>query len=111
MNEILDYIVYPEDKKITIPPIMPKRQNDFYAGIVYNISRFILKFIVRGGTKLEKIGDVENLKPPFIVLCNHNQFVDFFTCYKAVHPHKINNIATLDGFIGFEKVMTSTDKA
>ena len=68
MNEVLDYIVDPENTEIVVPPIMPKKQSGFYAGVVYNISRFILKFIVRGGTKLEKIGDVENLKPPLVVL-------------------------------------------
>ena len=105
VNEIKDYIVYPEDLKIVVPPIMPKRQDNFYTGVIYNISRFILKFIVRGGSKLEKI-NVDGLKPPFIVLCNHNQFVDFFVSFKALHPYKFNNIATLDGFVGFEKIMT-----
>ena len=104
MNEVLDYIVYPDDIEIKVPSIMPKRQNAFYKGLVYNISRFILRFIVRGGTSLEKIG-VDGLKPPYILLCNHTQFVDFFTSFKAVHPYKFNNIATLDGFVGFEKVM------
>ena len=105
VNEIKDYIVYPEDLKIVVPPIVPKRQDNFYTSIVYNISRFILKFIVRGGASLEKI-NVDDLKPPYILLCNHTQFVDFFTSFKAVHPYKFNNIATLDGFVGFEKVMT-----
>lgn len=105
VNEIKDYIVYPENLKIVVPPIVPKKQSDFYKGVVYNISRFILKFIVRGGASLEKI-NVDDLKPPYILLCNHTQFVDFFTSFKAVHPYKFNNIATLDGFVGFEKVMT-----
>lgn len=105
VNEIKDYIVYPENLKIVVPPIVPKKQSGFYKGVVYNISRFILKFIVRGGASLEKI-NVDDLKPPYILLCNHTQFVDFFTSFKAVHPYKFNNIATLDGFVGFEKVMT-----
>lgn len=105
LNEVKDYIVYPDDLKIVVPPIMPKKQDNFYTGVIYNISRFILKFVVRGGSKLEKI-NVDGLKPPYIVLCNHNQFVDFFVSFKALHPYKFNNIATLDGFVGFEKVMT-----
>ncbi len=105
MNEIKDYIVYPENINIVVPPIIPKKQSDFYKGLVRNISRFILKFIVRGGSEIEKI-NVDGLKPPYIVLCNHNQFADFFVTFKALHPYKFNNIATLDGFVGFEKVMT-----
>ncbi len=104
MNEILDYIVYPENIEITMPPIMPKKQNRFYKSLVYNISRFILKFVVRGGSTLEKI-DIDGLKPPYILLCNHNQFADFFVYFKAVHPHKANTIATLDGFVGMSKIM------
>lgn len=105
VNEIKDYIVYPENINIVVPPIIPKKQSDFYKGLVRNISRFILKFIVRGGSEIEKI-NVDGLKPPYIVLCNHNQFADFFVTFKALHPYKFNNIATLDGFVGFEKVMT-----
>ena len=69
VNEIKDYIVYPENQKIVVPPIVPKKQDNFYTSVVYNISRFILKFIVRGGTSLEKI-NVDDLKPPYILLCN-----------------------------------------
>lgn len=104
MNEIKDYIVYPENIKIYTPPTLPAKQDEFYTSLVYNLSRFILKFIVREGSEIKKIG-MDDLKPPYILLCNHTQFVDFLVSFKAVHPYKFNNIATLDGFVGFVKVM------
>lgn len=104
MNEILDYIVYPENIEINIPAIMPKKQNKLYKSLAYNVSRFILKFIVRGGSTIEKI-NMDGLKPPYILLCNHTQFADFIVSFKAVHPYNFNNIATLDGYVGMAKIM------
>ena len=71
MNEIKDYIVYPENIKIYTPPTLPAKQDEFYTSLVYNLSRFILKFIVREGSEIKKIG-MDDLKPPYILLCNHN---------------------------------------
>lgn len=104
MSEVLDYIVYPENIKIYLPPTMPIKQKNFYKNTVYNISCFILKFIVRGGSKIDKI-DMDGLKPPYILLSNHTQFADFLVSFKAVHPYKFNNIATLDGYVGMAKIM------
>ena len=104
MNEIKDYIVYPEDLEIYLPKTIPDRQNKFYKGLAYNICRFILKFVVRGGSTIEKI-NMEGLKPPYILLCNHTQFADFIVSFKAVHPYNFNNIATLDGYVGMAKIM------
>ncbi len=104
MNEIKDYIVYPEDLEIYLPKTIPDKQNKFYKGLAYNICRFILKFVVRGGSTIEKI-NMEGLKPPYILLCNHTQFADFIVSFKAVHPYNFNNIATLDGYVGMSKIM------
>lgn len=104
MNEIKDYIVYPENLDTKMPDSIPGVQSDFYKNVVRLISNFVLKFIVRGGSTIEKI-DMEGLKPPYIVLANHTQFADFFVSFKAVPPHRFNNIATLDGFVGLEKPM------
>ncbi len=104
MNEIKDYIVYPEDLEIYLPKTIPDRQNKFYKGLAYNVCRFILKFAVRGGSTIEKI-NMDGLKPPYILLCNHTQFADFIVSFKAVHPYNFNNIATLDGYVGMAKIM------
>ena len=47
--------------------------------------------------KIEKIG-MEALKPPYILLCNHNYFVDFYLQFLAIFPHRSNTIATIDGY-------------
>lgn len=47
--------------------------------------------------KIEKI-NMEGLKPPYILLSNHMYFVDFHLCSIATWPHRVNNIATIDGY-------------
>ncbi len=72
------------------------------------------KWFLRPLTYLLSIGDVkkhgnilntyntENLKPPFILLCNHNAFMDFKVATKALYPKRANYIVAIDGFIGRE---------
>jgi len=47
--------------------------------------------------KLEKI-NMDGLKPPYILLCSHNYFVDFYLQFIATFPHRSNTIATIDGY-------------
>lgn len=49
-------------------------------------------------TKIEKI-DMDNLKPPYILLCNHNAFFDFKVATAAIFPKRANYIVAIDGFI------------
>ncbi len=104
MNEIKDYIVYPDDVNIYIPPTIPNKQNKFYKNIVYLLCAAISKVCIRKGSKIEKI-NMKGLKPPYIVLSNHTQFVDFLVSFRATHPYNFNNIATFDGFVGMAKIM------
>lgn len=48
--------------------------------------------------KLTKIG-MEGVKPPYLLLCNHNSFMDFTVAIKAVFPHRANFVVAIDGFI------------
>ena len=52
-------------------------------------------------THITKTG-CEGLKPPYILLCNHNAFLDFKVCTRAIFPHRANYIIAIDGFIGRE---------
>ena len=45
---------------------------------------------------------VEGLKPPYILLCNHNAFLDFKVATAAIWPSRANYIVAIDGFIGRE---------
>ena len=44
----------------------------------------------------------EDLKPPFILLCNHNAFMDFKVATQVIFPRRANYVVAIDGFIGRE---------
>ena len=44
----------------------------------------------------------EGLKPPYILLCNHNAFMDFKVATKTIFPDRANYVVAIDGFIGRE---------
>lgn len=104
MNEIKDYIVYPDDIEIYVPPTMPTKQNKFYKNLAYVLSALLCKFAIRAGSTIEKV-NMDGLKPPYIVLSNHMQFADFLVSFRATRPYNFNNIATLDGYVGLSKAM------
>ena len=47
----------------------------------------------------------EGLKPPYILLGNHNAFYDFKVATKAIFPHGANYVIAIDGFIGREWIV------
>lgn len=51
--------------------------------------------------KLTKIG-MKGIKPPYVLLCNHNAFMDFKVATKAIFPYRANYVVAIDGFIGRE---------
>ena len=55
----------------------------------------------RHRTQLKKI-DMEGVKPPYLLLCNHNAFMDFKVASRATFPHRANYVVAIDGFIGRE---------
>ena len=44
----------------------------------------------------------KDLKPPFLLLSNHNAFMDFKVLTKAIYPRRANYVVAIDGFIGRE---------
>ncbi|MCQ2519796.1 MAG: 1-acyl-sn-glycerol-3-phosphate acyltransferase [Lachnospiraceae bacterium] len=46
--------------------------------------------------------NMEGIKPPFVMLCNHNAFLDFKVATKAIYPNRANYVVAIDGFIGRE---------
>lgn len=55
-------------------------------------------------TQISKVG-MEGLKPPYILLCNHNAFQDFKVATVATFPDRANYVVAIDGFIGREWLM------
>lgn len=47
----------------------------------------------------------EGLRPPYLLLCNHNAFLDFKVATKAIFPHRANYVVAIDGFIGRENLL------
>lgn len=56
------------------------------------------------GLKIIKKG-IDGLKPPYLLLCNHNAFMDFKAATAAIYPSRANYIVAIDGFIGREKLL------
>ena len=44
----------------------------------------------------------EGLKPPYLLLCNHNAFMDFKVATQVIYPNSANYVVAIDGFIGRE---------
>ena len=59
---------------------------------------------VRHRTVIRKDG-TEGLKPPYLLLCNHNAFLDFKVATRAMFPYRANYVVAIDGFIGRETLL------
>ena len=44
----------------------------------------------------------ESLKAPYLLLCNHNAFMDFKVATQVIYPNSANYVVAIDGFIGRE---------
>ena len=79
----------------------PRRTKWYLRPITYLISRPEFKkhrtVITRNGT--------EGIKPPYVLLCNHNAFYDFKVATMAIWPARANYVVAIDGFIGREKLL------
>lgn len=49
--------------------------------------------------------ELNGIKPPYLLLCNHASFLDFKVMTKALFPYRANYVVALDGFVGREKIM------
>ena len=73
----------------------PIRQPKIMTFLLYIVSKVILLFGPK--YKIEKF-NMEGLKPPYILLSNHMYFIDFELSAIATFPHRVNNVATVDGY-------------
>ena len=76
------------------PPI---RQRHFLRPVTWALS---FPFVALQHTRITKT-NCDGLKPPYILLCNHNAFFDFQVATKAIFPHRANYVVAIDGFYGF----------
>ena len=75
----------------------PVRQRQWLRPITWALS---FPDVAAQHTKITKT-NCEGLKPPYILLCNHNAFFDFKVATRAIFPHRANYVVAIDGFFGF----------
>ena len=73
----------------------PKKQNLLLMPLIWLLS---FPDYWKHKAKIIKTG-MEGLKPPYLLLCNHNAFLDFKIASVAVFPHRTNNVVAIDGFL------------
>ncbi|MBP0969459.1 MAG: hypothetical protein J5744_04865 [Oscillospiraceae bacterium] len=54
--------------------------------------------LIKHRNHLTRIG-MEGIKPPYLLLCNHNAFMDFKVSTRATFPHRVNYVVAIDGFL------------
>lgn len=59
---------------------------------------------IRHQTVIRRHG-TEGLVPPYLMLCNHNAFMDFKVATRTIYPHRANYVVAIDGFIGREELL------
>ncbi len=73
----------------------------------------VLSRIVYGGSTIRRVMHhgvirkvrMEGVKPPYILLCNHNAFYDFYVMNSAIFPARGIFPAAVDDFIGREEIL------
>ena len=83
---------------MNMPPIKPKR----YLMPIAWAGAFANQWM--HGVKLRRV-NMEGLKAPYILVCNHNAFFDFSIMIAAHRSRKAHIHASVDGFIAREMIM------
>ena len=73
----------------------PIRQPLYLTALIWVLSFFAL---LGKKKKVEKI-NMEGLKPPYMILSNHQSFLDFELTAMGTWPHRVNNVVNVDGYI------------
>ena len=73
--------------------------------------RWLMKIIsgittAKQGQIIHKV-NMEGIKPPYILMGNHNSYYDLMVLHKAILPNRCNYIVAIDGFIKREKLLRS----
>ena len=74
------------------------RQRQYLRPVTWLLSMPVTKL---GKARITKV-NCEGLKPPYVLLCNHNAFYDFQVATTTIFPHRANYVIAIDGFIGME---------
>jgi 1-acyl-sn-glycerol-3-phosphate acyltransferase len=80
---------------------MPKRTKWYLQVLAWLLS--IPETYIRR-VKIVKI-NMDKVKSPYVLLCNHNSFFDFKVATRAFFPRRANYVVAVDGFINRESLM------
>lgn len=72
----------------------PIRQPLIIVWLIWLLSKIML---IGKKYKIEKI-NMEGVKPPYMLLSNHQYFIDFEIAAMATFPHRVNNVVSIDGY-------------
>ncbi len=72
----------------------PIRQPLIIMWLIWLLSKIML---IGKKYKIEKI-NMEGVKPPYMLLSNHQYFIDFEIAAMATFPHRVNNVVSIDGY-------------
>jgi len=73
----------------------PLRQCAFLTWLIWILSKIML---MGKKYRIEKI-NMDGLKPPYMLLSNHMNFIDFELAAVATYPHPVNNVVSIDGYV------------
>lgn len=79
----------------------PKRQWPIIGPLSCLLS---LKWKITNRVKVKKL-NTKGLKGPYILLPNHNAFMDYLTMQLAIFPNRANYIVSIDGYLGFNWII------
>ena len=92
----MDIEVNYKNKKRYKSRVKPMRQRGFWVWLIWLLSKMLL---IGKKYKVEKEG-MEGLKPPYMILSNHMEFIDFELLAMGTTPHPVNNVVSIDGYFG-----------
>ena len=73
----------------------PLHQGKFWTGLIWVLSKIAL---IGKNYKVETV-NMEDLKPPYMLLSNHMHFIDFELAAMATWPHPVSNVVSIDGYV------------
>lgn len=83
-----------KNKKFYKTAKYPIRQPLIIVWLIWLLSKIML---IGKKYKIEKI-NMEGVKPPYMLLSNHQYFIDFEIAAMATFPHRVNNVVSIDGY-------------
>ncbi|MFV0399883.1 MAG: 1-acyl-sn-glycerol-3-phosphate acyltransferase [Oscillospiraceae bacterium] len=75
----------------------PGRQNPLLLPLVWGACKLMT---APGKLKINRVG-MEGLKPPFLVLAEHQGFTDYYIAPLALSPHRASYVSDVEGFAAF----------